>query len=544
MTASPARESVLERAHWPAEEGASLVDLTVGELLALRAEQHADRLAIVGVRHGDGADVRLTYAQLYGEARRVATALSALAKRGSYVAIWAPNVVEWPIIQYGAALAGMVLVALNPTLREDELEYALTHSGAAVLIYADVSRDYQLASVVEALRPRLPHLRCISLSDRTHWQAAEASPAVLRAAPTDPDEAVMLQYTSGTTGRPKGVLLKHRSLVNVAKLTLEAVEVETGSVCLNPLPMFHTAGCVIATLGPLWIGGTVVLVQRFQPAPVLEALRREQVSVLFYVPAILGALLECQRAASTPAPKLTIIMGGASNVPASMIESAESEFGASVINLFGQTELAPVLSATRPSDAREDQLTTVGRPLPRVECKIVDPNTNETLAVGEPGEICARGYQQFLGYLNDPAATARAVDADDFVHTGDVGMLDARGYLSVTGRLKELIIRGGENISPVEIESVLVGHDAVAEAAVVGLPDERWGEIVGAVIRLANDRADLSKSAIADYVATRLAPFKIPARWFVTDALPVTPTGKVRRFELRDAIIRGQLREL
>ena len=544
MTASPARESVLERAHWPAEEGASLVDLTVGELLARRAEQHADRLAIVGVRHGDGADVRLTYAQLYDEAARVATALSALADRGSYVALWAPNVVEWPIIQYGAALAGMVLVALNPALREEELEYALTHSGAAVLIYADVSRDYQLASVIEALRPRLPHLRCISLSDRTHWQAAEASPAVLRAAPTVPDEAVMLQYTSGTTGRPKGVLLKHRSLVNVAKLTLEAVEVEAGSVCLNPLPMFHTAGCVIATLGPLWIGGTVVLVQRFQPAPVLEALRREQVSVLFYVPAILGALLECQRTASTPAPKLTIIMGGASNVPASMIESAESVFGAPVVNLFGQTELAPVLSATRPSDTREDQLTTVGRPLPRVECKIVDPNTNETLAVGEPGEICARGYQQFLGYLNDPEATARAVDADGFVHTGDLGMLDARGYLSVTGRLKELIIRGGENISPIEIESVLVGHDAVAEAAVVGLPDERWGEIVAAVIRVAGGREELLKSEIADYVGRRLAPFKLPARWFVTDALPVTPTGKVRRFELRDAIIRNRLREL
>ncbi len=543
MPTAPASESVLRRAHRPADDGAELVDLTVGELLARRADTHAERPAIVGVRH-DGSAVRLTYAQLYDEAARVATALSALTDRGSYVAIWAPNVVEWPIIQYGAALAGMVLVALNPALREEELEYALTHSGAAVLIYADVSRDYQLASVVEALKPRLPHLRCISLSDRTHWQAAEASPAVLRAAPTDPDEAVMLQYTSGTTGRPKGVLLKHRSLVNVAKLTLEAVGVEDGSVCLNPLPMFHTAGCVIATLGPLWIGGTVVLVQRFQPAPVLEMLQSEHVSVLFYVPAILDALLECQRTASTLAPKLTVIMGGASNVPASMIEAAESVFGASVINLFGQTELAPVLSATRPSDAREDQLTTVGRPLPRVECKIVDPNTNETLAVGEPGEICARGYQQFLGYLNDPEATARAVDADGFVHTGDLGMLDARGYLSVTGRLKELIIRGGENISPVEIEGVLLGHDAIAEAAVVGLSDERWGEIVGAVICLADGGVDLRKSAISDYVATRLAPFKIPARWFVTDEMPVTPTGKVRRFELRDAIIRGQLREL
>jgi fatty-acyl-CoA synthase len=534
----------LERAHRPADESADLVDFTVGGLLAQRADSHADRLAVVGVRHDDGAEVRLSYAELYDEAGRVATALCELAERGSNVAIWAPNVVEWPIIQYGVALAGMVLVALNPALRQEELEYALTHSGAAVLLYADTNRGDVLAEVVGEVGQRFPRLRCVSLSDRARWQASEVSPTVLRDAPTDADEAVMLQYTSGTTGSPKGVLLKHRSLVNVAKLTLEAVEVEAGSVCLNPLPMFHTAGCVIATLGPLWIGGTVVLVERFRPTPVLEALRREDVGVLFYVPAILGALLECQRTASTPAPKLRVIMGGASNVSASMIESAETVFGASVINLFGQTELAPVLSATRPSDSRADQLTTVGRPLPRVECKIVDPATNETLAVGEPGEICARGYQQFLGYLNDHDATARTVDADGFVHTGDLGTLDARGYLSVTGRLKELIIRGGENISPAEIESVLADHETVLEASVVGLPDERWGEIVAAAIRIRDDGPELLVADIVDYVGRRLAPFKVPARWFVTDALPMTPTGKVRKFELRDAIMHGHLREI
>jgi fatty-acyl-CoA synthase/long-chain acyl-CoA synthetase len=544
MTAGPASGSVLKKAHWPADQSADLVDLTVGGLLALRAESHADRVAIVGVRHDDGAEVRLSYAHLYAEAARVATALCGLVQRGSYVAIWAPNVVEWPIIQYGAALAGMVLVALNPALREEELEYALTHSGAAVLIYADSSRDYDLADVVTAVAPRLPHLRCISLTHRAHWQAPEVSGTVLRKAPTDPDEVVMLQYTSGTTGRPKGVLLKHRSLVNVAKLTLEAVEVEAGSVCLNPLPMFHTAGCVIATLGPLWIGGTVILVERFRPSPVLEALRREHVSVLFYVPAILAALLDCQRAVSAPAPRLQVVMGGASNVPATMIESAETVFGASVINLFGQTELAPVLSATRPSDSRADQLATVGRPLPRVDCKIVDPVTNETLAVGEPGEICARGYQQFLGYLNDPNATARTVDDDGYVHTGDLGTMDERGYLTVTGRLKELIIRGGENISPAEIEAVLVGHEAVLEASVIGMPNERWGEIVVAVIRVADGVDHLPKPDVVDYVGKRLAPFKVPARWFVVDALPVTPTGKVRKFELRDSIVCGRLREL
>ena len=544
MTAGPATGSVLKRAHWPADESADLVDLTVGGLLGLRARHHADRVAIVGLRHDDGVEVRLSYAELYHRAGQVATALLALVERGSYVAIWAPNVVEWPIIQYGTALAGMVLVTLNPALREQELEYALRHSGAAILIYARASGDYDMARVVAAVGRKLPRLRCIALSDRTQWKASEVGPTVLRDAPRDADEAVMLQYTSGTTGRPKGVLLKHRSLVNVAKLTLEAVQVQAGSVCLNPLPMFHTAGCVIATLGPLWIAGTVVLVERFRPAPVLDALRSENVGVLFYVPAILAALLECQRSSGNSAPQLQVVMGGAANVPASMIESAEKVFGASVINLFGQTELAPVLSATRPSDSRADQLATVGRPLPRVECKIVDPMTNETVAVGEPGEICARGYQQFLGYLHDVDATARAVDADGYVHTGDLGTMDERGYLSVTGRLKELIIRGGENISPAEIEAVLVGCDAIVEAAVVGLPDDRWGEVVAAVIRPGRSADPVPKTDIVDYVGSRLAPFKVPVRWFVTDAFPMTPTGKVRKFELRDSVVNGRLREI
>ncbi len=544
MTAGPATGSVLTGAHRPADDSVDLVDLTVGGLLALRADSHADRVAVVGVGHDDGAEVRISYAELFEQAGRVARALGALAQQGSYVAIWAPNVVEWPIIQYGAALAGMVLVALNPALREEELEYALRHSGAAVLIYAHASRDYDMARVVAALRPKLPQLRCISLSDRTRWQASEGGPTELRDLAADPGQVVMLQYTSGTTGKPKGVLLKHQSVVNVAKLTLEAVQVRPGSVCLNPLPMFHTAGCVIATLGPLWIGGTVVLVERFRPAPVLDALRSENAAVLFYVPALLAALLECQRTAHTPAPRLQVVMGGAANVPADMIEAAETVFGASVVNLFGQTELAPVLSATRPSDSRADQLATVGRPLPRVECKVVDPKTGETLAVGKTGEICARGYQQFIGYLHDGDATARTVDADGYVHTGDLGALDERGYLSVTGRLKELIIRGGENISPIEIEAVLVGHDAILEASVIGLPDERWGEVVAAVIRLRDGADSLAKTDVVDYVASRLAPFKAPVRWFITEALPVTPTGKVRKFELRDSIVHGRLREI
>jgi fatty-acyl-CoA synthase len=250
------------------------------------------------------------------------------------------------------------------------------------------------------------------------------------------------------------------------------------------------------------------------------------------------------KASEGPAPALRTIMGGASNVPPTLIADAETIFGATVINLFGQTELSPVLSATRPGDSREDQLTSVGRPLPHVDCKIVNPVTDATVAVGEAGEICARGYQQFVGYLHDPDATHRAVDDDGFVHTGDLGTMDSRGYLTVTGRLKELIIRGGENIAPAEIESVVGEHESVTDAAVIGIPDERMGEIVAAVIRVDGGVDTNLKDRLQDSVGARLAPFKIPSRWFVAEQLPTTPTGKVRKFELRDAILRGELREL
>ncbi|OHV05445.1 class I adenylate-forming enzyme family protein [Mycobacterium talmoniae] len=538
----PTSPRTLERAYWEADRGMSLVDVTVGELLADRARAHPDRIALIGVRHGTHETVRLTYADLLDEACRVAVALSQLAERGTHVALWAPNVIEWPVVQYGAALAGVVLVALNPALREEELEYALSHSGASILLHADVSRDYRMSEVAANLSRALPGLRCVSLSDTSTWRAVDGD--LSSCASPDADEVAMLQYTSGTTGRPKGVLLKHRSLVNVAKLTLESVNAPPGAVCLNPLPLFHTAGCVIATLGPLWLAGTVVLVDRFVPGPVLKSLRDENVSVLFYVPTVLGALLECQRAGHEPAPRLHTVMGGASNVPAAMIVDAEQIFGATVINLFGQTELSPVLSTTRPGDSRHDQLTTVGRPLPQVDCKIVDPGTNQTVAVGQQGEICARGYQQFLGYLHDPEATLRAVDEDGFVHTGDLGTMDSRGYLTVTGRLKELIIRGGENIAPAEIESVVVEHESIVEVAVFGLPDERLGEVVVAVILLRGESAPDLKQRLVDHTRARLARFKVPSRWFVASRLPVTQTGKVRKFELREAILADELPEL
>ena len=524
------------------DRDAPLVDLTVGELLTVRAGEYPHTEALVGTRHGRDDTVRLSYGDLLREARQVAAALRALVDPGDYVALWAPNTVEWTIVQYGAALADVILVAVNPVLRDADLDYVLRHSRARVLIHADRSRDYDLATVAQRVCADIPGIRRISLSQWAQWLSAPVGELAVSTARAD--SAVMLQYTSGTTGRPKGVLLTHRALVNVARLTMQACGVEAGSVCFNPLPLFHTAGCVIATLGPAWLGGTAVLCERFDAADALAALARENVTVLFYVPAVLLALLAAQRAGSAPAPALRIIMGGAAVVSGELIDGAAAVFGAEVYNLYGQTELAPVLSLTRPGDTREDKLTTVGRQLPHVDCKVIDPDTGATLNTGEVGEICARGYQQFIEYLHDPAATARALDPEGFVRTGDLGWMDDRGYLRVTGRLKELIIRGGENIAPAEVETVIAEHDDVLDVVAVALPDERLGEIVAVACRIGTAEPEGLREALIAHARARMPAYKIPARWFVTGEFPITPTGKVQRFALRDAMLADELAEL
>jgi fatty-acyl-CoA synthase/long-chain acyl-CoA synthetase len=528
---------MLTTSFWPKDERVPLVDLTVGGLLAVRATAQPDTPALIGTEHGTGASRRMSYGELYERALRVASALATLTEPGESVALWAPNVIEWPVLQYGAALAGVVLVAINPALRPAELTYALTHSKAAVLVHADRSRDYDMAAVAADIHGDCPALRAvISLSDTDRWEAVSVDSALDRRTPTDSDAPVMLQYTSGTTGQPKGVLLRHRSLVNVAKLTLETVSVPFGATAVNPLPMFHAAGCVVSTLGPLWVGGSVVLIEQFDPVGVLATLRREQADVLFFVPTILGALLAAQAASDEPAPRLHTILGGASVVPPTMVEAAEQAFGASVINVFGQTELAPVLTSTRPDDPHHEHLHTVGRPLPQVDCAVLDPATGEVQPVGVPGEICARGYQQLICYLDDPEATAAAIDADGFVHTGDLGSMDAAGYITLTGRLKELIIRGGENISPAEIEACLLSHPEVADIAVIGVADERLGERVVAIVTPVSEPQPGLAERLTAHCRAHLAPHKTPSAWHRLDALPRTPTGKVQKFRLAELL--------
>ena len=532
-------ERRLTRALWAADDAVPLVEATAGSLLRDRAEQHPDTAAVVATAH-DGSAVRWSYGQLFEEARRVAAGLGRIAEPGDHVALWAPNVAEWPLIEYGAALAGVVLVALNPVLRAEELDYALRLSRASVLVHADISREYDLAAVAARVGRDVPGLRhVVSLGDPDRWRAEPAGGPVDRSEPAEP---AMLQFTSGTTGHPKAVLLAHRSLVNNARLTMITGEVPAGAVGIAPLPMFHTAACVISTLGPAWTGGTQVLIEKFVPDQVLAAMADEGARVLFSVPTVLGAVLEAARASGAPAPQLETVLVGASTVPGSMIEAVEQVFGASVHNLFGQTELSPVLSLTRRSDSREDLVTTVGRPLPHTEAAIVDPATGEVVAVGEEGEICARGYGQMIEYFGDPEATAATVDEPDEhdgrgrLHTGDLGTMDERGLISVTGRLKEIIIRGGENIAPAEIEIALAAHPEVLRSAVVGLPDEHWGEIVAAAVVVRDRTQPDLVGALDAFCRERLATYKVPARWFLVDDLPTTPSGKTQKYVLRDEL--------
>ncbi|MFB7718281.1 MULTISPECIES: class I adenylate-forming enzyme family protein [unclassified Nocardia] len=536
----------LPEAYRRADTGVPLSEHTVGSLLADRARAHPERLALAGTPHGGTIIERLSYAELYERAERVATALLRVTEPGAYVALWAPNVLEWPIIEYGAALAGVVLVAVNPAFQVDELEYVLRHSGATVLLHAESNRGSDMAAAAIEAAARVPECsHIISLADRARWQAEPGAIPIVRGPnATDPDAPVMLQYTSGTTGNPKGVLLRHRSLVNVAKMTMSAAEIESGAVCIGPLPMFHTAACVISTLGPAYIGGTLLLVETFAPRAVLEWAVAEQASVLFFVPTVLGALLDALRGSDLPAPRFRSILGGAATVAPVLIDGARTVFGGTVHNLFGQTELAPVLTMIRRQDSPHDQLTTVGRPIPQVECKIARLADGSVAALGEEGEICARGYQQMIEYLGDPVATAATVDADGWLHTGDLGSMDARGYITLTGRLKDLIISGGENIAPAEVESLLLEHDSVAQVTVVGVPDPKWGEAVSAVVVLRADSPTNPADSLRAHVRDRLATFKQPKRWFVADELPVTASGKVRKFEVVQAISAGRFDEI
>ena len=515
-------------------------DITLGELLASAAATVPERVALITGVPDPAARRQWTYAELYEQSLRTARALRTRFEPGERIAVWAPNAPEWIMLEFGAAIAGLVLVTVNPGFRSREAEYELKQSRAAGVFVCESFRGNPMLATVEEIAPRCPELREIVRLDRWDAFVAAGDDATIALPTVRSGDPVMIQYTSGTTGFPKGALLRQRGLVNNGAHTADRMGVDDGSVFLTTMPLFHTGGCVCCVIGAVSKRATQVLVEAFDPGLVLELFATYRVNAMLGVPTMLVAMMEHPTFAATDLSSTRAICSGGSTVPAALVQTLENKLGAPFTIVFGQTECSPVASMTSPADTIADKAGTIGTPMPNVEVKIVDPATGRTLKIGEIGEYCTRGYHVMQGYFEDPAATAAAIDADGWLHTGDLCAMDERGYCTVEGRLKDMIIRGGENIYPRELEELLFRHPKVGEVAVVGLPDEKYGEVVAAFLRPAPG-AFVDKDELSAYLRELVAPHKIPRLWFAMDAFPLTGSGKIQKFKLREQWAKGEL---
>ena len=537
----------LERAHYPADTSSPVLESTVGSALREAAERAPDGVAMVEGVPGPALDRRRwTNAELLAEAEAVAVALLGRFEPGERVAAWAPNIPEWVLLEFGAALAGVVLVTVNPAYRPSELAYVLRQSGASGIFLVPEFRS-PMARYLDEVRGELPDLREAVLfpggpgvpPGMTEWKEFVASGPRLEKLPdVAPLDPAQIQYTSGTTGFPKGALLHHRGITNNARLYGERLGMGPGDVYVNPMPLFHTAGCVMGVLSCLQTGAVHVPVPFFDPAAVLELIESERGTVMLGVPTMLIAMLEHPDFPNRDLSGVRTIISGGSVVPPELVRRVEDALGVPFTIVFGTTECSPLLTQTALDDDPGDRATTLGRPLPQTEVQVVDPGTGEVSAVGEVGELCCRGYLVMTGYYDMPEATAAAIDGDGWYHTGDLASMDGRGYLRIEGRLKDMIIRGGENIYPREIEDVLFRHPAVAECAVVGIPDERWGEVVAAFVRVAPGAGQPAEAELFSLCREHLAPHKTPVHWVFLDVFPLTGSGKIQKYVLREGFKR------
>lgn len=530
----------LTESYWPADESEPVLDITLGQLLREVAAEVPDRDALVEGIPEVSSRRRWTYSQLLSEAEDVAAALLGHFEPGERIAVLAPNIPEWEILQLGIALSGLILVPVNPAFKDREVTYILGQSRAAGLFYTEEYRGTDFAAIIEKIRPDLPELR-ETVGFSTWNDFVESGDRSVELPEVKPEDPVQIQYTSGTTGFPKGALLNHRGVVNTSRFSADRAGLEPGGAWVNAMPMFHIGGNVVAGIGTLGHRGKHVLVPGFEPALFLELFESERGTFALAVPTMLLALLNHEDLPKRNLSSLRTIMSGASAVSPSLVRRTKSELGCEFSILFGQTELHGVITTTHPSDSPEDQSKTVGQFLPQAEVKIVDVDTGEVVPIGEQGEICARGYQTMIEYFEMPEATEMTLEADGWLHTGDLGSMDDRGYLRITGRSKDMIIRGGVNIYPREIEDLLSEHPGVSSAVVVGVPDETWGEQVAGVIQAAKAGEPPTPEELHEYCRNNLAAHKTPKLWVFVDEYPTTATGKIQKFVLQESIEKGEL---
>jgi fatty-acyl-CoA synthase len=528
----------LKQSYFPAQADDQVLESTVGGVLRAQAQATPNAEALVEADMAGELRRRWTYRELLADAERLAKALLSRYRPAERIAVWAPNLPEWLILEYAAGLAGLTLVTANPAYRPRELQYVLEQSGAVGLFIVREYRGNPMAEIAAQVAGSLPALReVIDLEDATALYAGGSPGGALPN--VGPDDPVQIQYTSGTTGFPKGVVLHHRGITNNARFSMARMGLRAGDTVLNFMPLFHTAGCGLLTLGAVQFGGRLIVARLFDPARMLGIVEAERVEFVLGVPTMLVALLEAQAVQSRDLSCVRTMGAGGAMVPPELVRRIRGEIGCDFHIVYGQTESSCLLTVTHRTDDDADLCGTVGQPVPQTEISIRHPQTHAVQPPGAVGEICARGYGVMLGYNDNPEATSAAIDAEGWLHTGDLGTLDARGYVRVTGRVKEMIIRGGENLFPAEIENVLLEHSDLAEVAVVGVPDARWGEIVVCFLRLAPG-ARFDRAALVAHCRERISPQKTPAHWITVAEWPLTGSGKIQKFVLRDRFVAGE----
>jgi len=509
-----------------------LIEQTVGDLLRAAVYRAPGKLALVEGSPDRANRRRWTYAQLLSDSEAVARALLSRFQPGDHLAIWAPNIPEYQLLQYGAALAGMVIVTVNPAFRPAELRYALEHADVVACFAVRAYRDREMLSVARELSAELPRLDLVQ--DMEEWDEFIASGDPTVALPhVEPGSPAQILYTSGTTGLPKGALLSHRAMTNNVSHDADIISagVRDTAVWLATLPMFHLAGCVVAALGSLHLTAALVTVRNFDADLAIRLIEEERVTLTNIVPTLMWAIIRHPEFSTRDVSSFHSVMLGGAPIPPELVRQVKARSIVPIVG-YGLTEAA-MTTTTREEDSVDDQVGTCGLPLPHIEVAIADPETGELKGPGEVGEILTRGFHTLIGYYKNPDATAAALDPEGWLHTGDLGRLDERGYLSMAGRAKDMIIRGGENVYPREIEDQLVQLPGIADAAVIGLPDDYYGEVVTAFVRLAPG-AEFDVRESQALLRQSLTGYKIPSRWFVVDEFPLTPSGKIQKFALKD----------
>jgi fatty-acyl-CoA synthase len=524
------------------EQGRASVGLrgeTIGAMWDATVSAHGGREALVSRQQG----IRWTYAEMHGEVERCARGLLARGVRvGDRVGIWAPNCAEWVVLQFATAKIGAILVNINPSYRLHELEYALRQSGCSLLVLAEGFRDADYRELVAAADA--PELQGTAVLGDEWLQLLDGGASVAvddlraRERELDFDQAINIQYTSGTTGFPKGATLSHHNILNNGFFIGEELAYTAEDRVCIPVPFYHCFGMVLGNLAAVTHGACIVIPsEAFEPRRVLEAVAEERCTSLYGVPTMFIAELAHPDFAAFDLSSLrTGIMAG-SPCPVEVMRRVTSEMHMGEVTIcYGMTETSPVSTQTPRGASLEKQVGTVGRVHPHVEVKIVDRVTGRTLPRGEPGELCTRGYSVMLGYWQDGDATRAAIDAARWMHTGDLATMDDEGYVNVVGRIKDMIIRGGENVYPREIEEFLYTHPEITEVQVFGIPDDRYGEEICAWV-VVEDGSALDEEAVREFCRGSIARYKVPRHVRLVDGFPLTVTGKVQKFRMREVEI-------